>query len=348
MFACVVLALLVAVSDPLPRERVVLCGLSSAAATRLQVACDGRPDLVVRAIPANALADVIAADQAAVVMAFGFPVPSLRAAVRAQLLAPLPDSVVVACPDLIDAQRSALPLFIDPLVVARGAAGTAAWIPTWDALDADGVADALVFETPRAGTASAAWFAALSARDGRGASERIERLLRAAGPNLVNDAGAVVQRVAALGPRALALLRRSDARSDARLVFDDLAPAAVEAPAVLIGVSLGFGASGIDPACIAALLDPVLARDLAESEGLLLALPVDATPLDVMPTRRLLAKTLELEDEVLTDLARQRHRGESEGAASASEWFDVVAIVGLVTAISIYLWRRRRIDAASG
>lgn len=348
MFACAVLALFVVASDPLPRDRVVLCGLSSATATRLEAACGDRPGLVVRTIPVHALADVIAADQAAVVMAFGFPVPSLRAAVRAQLLAPLHDAVVVACSDLLDPQRSALPLFIDPVVVARGGDGAAAWLPTWDALDVDGVADALVFEIPRAGTASAAWFAALQARDGRAATERIDRLVRGAGPNLVNDAGAVVQRVAALGPRALALLRRSDARSDVRLVFDDLAQAGVEAPAVVLGVSLGFGASAIDPACLAALLDPALARAVAEAEGLMLALPLDATPSDVVPTRRLLARTLELEDEVLTDLARQRHDGESGRAASASEWFDVVAMVGLVAAISIYLWRRRRIDAAAG
>lgn len=348
MFASAVLALFVAASDPLPRERVVLCGSSPATATRLEAACGGRPGLVVRTIPVNALADVIAADQAAIVMAYGFPVPSLRAVVRAQLLAPLPDTVPVASPDLLDAQRSALPLFVDPIVVARGGDGGAAWLPTWDALDVDGVADALVFETPRAGAASAAWFAALSAREGRGATERIERLVRGAGPNLVDDAAAVVQRVAALGPRALALLRRSDARSDARLVFDDLAQAGVEAPAVVLGVSLGFGASAIDPACLAALLDPALARAVAEAEGLMLALPIDATPPDVLPTRRLLARTLELEDEVLTDLARQRHDGDSGRAQSASEWFDVIAIVGLVAAVSIYLWRRRRLDAAAG
>ncbi|MBL8767562.1 MAG: hypothetical protein JNL94_09375 [Planctomycetes bacterium] len=348
MLACASLALVLAVSDPPPREPLVLCGLSAAGVAELEAACGKDSGIVVRAVPANALQDVIAADQAAVVAAYGFPVPTLRAAVRAQLLAPLAESVEVEARDLLDAQRSAVPLFIDPVVVARGAAGDAAWQPTWDAVDLGGSAEALVFESPRPGTATAAWFAALSARDAESALERIARLTQAAGPNLVDDATAAVARVQALGPRAFAIVRRSDARRAPSLVFDDLAQAAVESPAVLLGCSLGFGASGVDPERVKTLLGRDLARRIADAEGWSLALPVDATAPELVATRRLLARTVDGEADVLTALAVQRHVRRDDGAEQVSEWFDVAAMVVLVGAVTAYLWRRRKADAAAG
>jgi hypothetical protein len=341
------LTILIVAADPLPRERVVLCGLSAAAAQHLTTVCERTPGVVVRTIDPQALREVVATDQAAIIAAYGFPLTALRAAVGAQVLAPLPAELPIECSDLIDPAKSALPQFLDPVVVVRGARGEAAWQPTWDALDVSGAADALVFEIPRHGTASAAWFAALATRDDASA-ERHAQLLELAGANALADAPAVLARVAALGTRAFAVVRRSAARRVPGSVFDDLAEAAVEAPMVVLGTALGFGAAAVDPALTTALFDRELARVVADAEGLIVALPLDATPRDVLPARKLAARTLELEDAVLAALARRRLEGRTDRASEASEWFDVIAIVVLVGALTLYLWRRRRVDAAAG